>query len=184
MTRNHWIVVIALGAVAIAGVLVIGLRAASETAGSADATAADPVVASLDPFPAPAVAGSTITGTEASLADYAGQPVVLNFWASWCDPCRREIPALKAFAQKHPDIAVLGVNYQDDRGSANDFALEQDIPWPSVEDDGPIAADYRVPGLPATFFIDANGQVVDRILGEATEQMLDQRVSLLRSGAR
>lgn len=184
MTRNHWIVVVALGAVAIAGVLVIGLRAASQTAEPTAATAADPVVASLDPYPAPGVAGSTITGTEASLADFAGQPVVLNFWASWCEPCRREIPALKAFAQRHPDIAVVGVNFQDDRDAANDFALEQDIPWPSIEDDGPIAADYRVAGLPATFFINADGQVVDRILGEATEQMLDQRVDLLRSGSR
>lgn len=184
MTRNHWIVVVALGAVAIAGVLVIGLRAASQTTEPTAATAADPVVASLDPYPAPGVAGSTITGTEASLADFAGQPVVLNFWASWCEPCRREIPALKAFAQRHPDIAVVGVNFQDDRDAANDFALEQDMPWPSIEDDGPIAADYRVPGLPATFFINAEGQVVDRILGEATEQMLDQRVDLLRSGSR
>ena len=59
-----------------------------------------------------------ITGGQVSLADYEGKPVVLNFWASWCPPCREELPALIELAERHPEVALVGVNYQDAAGDA------------------------------------------------------------------
>jgi len=105
--------------------------------------------------------------------------VVLNFWASWCGPCRKEIPALAAFRAANPDLAVVGVSYQDDPADALAFAEETGADWPSVIDDGPIGSAFGVPGLPATFFIDAEGRVVGRILGEATEATLQRGAQAL-----
>ena len=89
------------------------------------------------------------------------------------------MPALAAFAKAHPEIAVVGVDYQDSAKDAKAFAAQHGATWPSVVDDGPIGSAYKVPGLPSTFLIDAQGQLVDRILGEITEQILDAHVQEL-----
>ena len=131
--------------------------------------------------PAPSLRGTTIDGEPFDLADYRGTPVVLNFWASWCGPCRRELPALAAFAKAHPEIQVIGVDYQDDVEAARTFAAENGATWPSVVDDGPIGAAYEVPGLPATYLIDAQGRIVERLLGEVTEAALTEQLPALMS---
>lgn len=155
--------------------LVIGVRGASEATDAAERTPpVDAGVAAFEPFTAPPVTGETLTGEAFDLAELRGTPVVLNFWASWCGPCRKEIPALAAFQAANPDLAVVGVSYQDDPADARAFADETGADWPSVIDDGPIGSAWGVPGLPATFFIDAQGEVVGRILGEATEATLEQ----------
>ncbi len=173
---------VAIAVLATLGVvtLVIGLRGASEATDAATGTpAVDANVPAFEPFDAPPVVGETITGGAFDLAELRGTPVVLNFWASWCGPCRKEIPALAAFQAANPDLAVVGVSYQDDPADALAFAEETGADWPSVIDDGPIGSAYGVPGLPATFFIDAEGRVVGRILGEATEATLQQGAQAL-----
>ncbi|MFM9123855.1 MAG: TlpA family protein disulfide reductase [Actinomycetota bacterium] len=177
---RRWMVAIALLAALGAVTLVIGLRGASQATEEAARTpAVDANPADFEPFAAPAVRGETLTGEAFDLAELRGTPVVLNFWASWCGPCRKEIPALAAFQAAHPDLAVVGVSYQDDPADALAFAEETGADWPSVIDDGPIGSAFAVPGLPATFFIDAEGQVVGRILGEATEATLAQGAQAL-----
>lgn len=173
---------VAIAVLATLGVvtLVIGLRGASEATDAATGTpAVDAGLPAFEPFDAPPVVGETITGGAFDLAELRGTPVVLNFWASWCGPCRKEIPALAAFQAANPDLAVVGVSYQDDPADALAFAEETGADWPSVIDDGPIGSAYGVPGLPATFFIDAEGRVVGRILGEATEATLQQGAQAL-----
>lgn len=172
---RRWIALVAVLAALGAVALVIGLRGASQATEEAAGTpAVDAGLPAFEPFDAPTVAGPTITGGAFDLAELRGTPVVLNFWASWCGPCRKEIPALAAFAAANPGLEVIGVSYQDDPADARAFAEETGADWPSVIDDGPIGSAYRVPGLPATFFIDAEGRVVGRILGEATAATLEQ----------
>lgn len=114
------------------------------------------------------------------LADYQGQPVVLNFWASWCVPCRREMPRLAAAARRlQGRVAFLGVDYKDPREDALAFVRETDVGYPSaVDQDGTVGARYGVFGIPTTLFIDPNGRILGRYLGEmhggTLERLLQQ----------
>ena len=95
-------------------------------------------------------------------------------------PCRKELPAIAAWAKANPNVRVVGVDYEDDVADARAFADELGATWPMVVDaDGRIGEAYGIPGLPATFLIDAEGRIVDRILGEVTEATLDERAKAL-----
>lgn len=170
------VALIIIGALSLA-VGVYGIT--QQSASSSTAPTEESLIPAFQKGAAPAIVGTTLDGKPFDLASYRGTPVVLNFWASWCGPCRRELPAIAAFAKAHPEIQVIGVDYQDSAKDARAFAKERGVTWPSVVDDGPIGAAYKVPGLPSTFLIDAQGQLVDRILGEVTEQTLDDRVAEL-----
>ncbi|MEY2425467.1 MAG: cytochrome c biosis protein CcmG, thiol:disulfide interchange protein DsbE [Actinomycetota bacterium] len=101
-----------------------------------------------------------------ALRDYRGQTVVLNFWASYCLPCRKEFPLL-AEVEALPDVVVLGVIYNDSAANARKFIADHGGTWPGLVDDGQIARAYRIgPGIPATIVIDPKGVVVKRRLGE------------------
>lgn len=97
------------------------------------------------------------------LSAYRGKPVVLTFWASWCNPCRTELPRLKALAKAHAKqgLTVIGVSYQDIAGDGRRFAKELGITgWPlGFDGNGSIARAYGVHGIPQTFFIDRNGRL-------------------------
>ncbi|MEM8996387.1 MAG: TlpA disulfide reductase family protein, partial [Acidobacteriota bacterium] len=109
--------------------------------------------------PAPDFALRNLAGETVRLSDFRGQTVVLNFWATWCPPCRVELPSFVRFARKNPDIAVLGLSVQsppDDLRSAVD---ERDIPYPVLIVDADTAEAYRVTSLPTTVIITPEGQV-------------------------
>lgn len=114
------------------------------------------------------LAGRTLSGGTASLTSLRGRAVVVVFWASWCEPCRREQPQLNAAYAKWSvhGVAFLGVDMRDDTKPAVDFQDAMQVPYPSVVDaDATIAADYRIPAAPALVFIDRKGKVADSILG-------------------
>jgi DsbE subfamily thiol:disulfide oxidoreductase len=178
MTRRVKLILAALVVIAVAFFAVGVYGITQQTDAPAAPTEASPLPA-FESKPAPAITGTTLDGQPFSLAEYRGTPVVLNFWASWCAPCRRELPAIAAFAKAHPEVQVLGVNYQDGLDAAKAFAAENGVAWPSVVDDGPIGAAYEVPGLPATYLIDAQGRIVERLLGEVTEEQLEERIKVL-----
>lgn len=129
--------------------------------------------------PAPAFDLETLDGRRLSLADLRGSPVVLNFWASWCIPCREEAPLLTAAAREYAakGLRVVGVVYQDSADTARDFMERYGQTYPGLLDpDGRTAIDYGVFGIPETFFIDRDGIVRSRQVGPVTEQGLARQV--------
>lgn len=103
-----------------------------------------------------------------SLRDLSGRVVVINFWASWCGPCRQEAPHLQRVWTEYRarGVRFLGVNYRDVRDDALAFQREVGITYPSVVDPrGDLTVDYRLQGLPTTFVIDRAGRVVYQFLG-------------------
>ena len=123
-----------------------------------------------------------ITGQRVRLADLEGRPIVLNFWASWCAPCRTELPALIEFAERHPDIGVVGVNFEDVRDGARQLQREIGWGWPSIEDrKGAIGARLGLLGMPTTFFLDERHVVVGTIQGETDLQGFERGLALTRS---
>jgi cytochrome c biogenesis protein CcmG/thiol:disulfide interchange protein DsbE len=118
--------------------------------------------------PAPPFTLTLFDGSTLSLAELRGTVVFLNFWASWCPPCRAEAPALEAAWQKYREhgVVFLGVNIQDKEESARAFIDDFGITYPNGIDRGSrIAIEYGVWGLPETFFIDRDGRVTYKHVG-------------------
>ncbi len=126
---------------------------------------------------APDFSVRTIGGGAFTLSDHLaadGRPVILNLWASWCFPCRAEMPAIDAFAAAHPEIEVVGVSVQDDPVAAEDFVAEIGVTYTIGHDEKNEVNDtYRPLGLPATFLISADGVIVKRLFGGVTEESLE-----------
>ena len=119
---------------------------------------------------------SLLDGGEQNLSDYRGRFVLLNFWASWCGPCREETPDLQRLSEQVPGLAVLGVNQQEDPASVRAFVKEIQPKYPILLDrSGEVSLGYRVGlGLPVTFLVDPDG-VIQRIYpGRFKRQALDQ----------
>lgn len=128
---------------------------------------------------APNVSGTTVTGTHLSLSSYRGDTVVVNFWGSWCSPCRAEAPALGALARqlqpKH--VRFVGIDIRDEPDSAKAFMQTFNVGYPSLSDpDDQIALEFHstVPpaAIPTTLVIDRDGRIAARIFGRATYQEL------------
>lgn len=110
-----------------------------------------------------------------SLAQFRGRPVVLNFWASWCAPCLREMPAFEAVHQRVKDrIAFVGINHSDARQRAVELLAETEIRYPSGFDPtGAVAASYRLFGMPTTVFISPTGRILATHTGELSRTRLE-----------
>jgi peroxiredoxin len=116
-------------------------------------------------------------GAIRQLADYRGKPVVLNFWATWCAPCRQEMPELVAAFQDHQDqdLVILGINAQESGQQARQFMDQYQITFPvALDSRGEVQQLYQVRGLPTTVFIDREGRIAVRHAGLLTREMLDQ----------
>jgi cytochrome c biogenesis protein CcmG/thiol:disulfide interchange protein DsbE len=110
---------------------------------------------------------------ELSLASLRGQTVVLNFWASWCGPCKDETPLLQRAWQRWEgkDVVFVGVDVKDFRGDARSFTRRYGVTYPNVYDGkGSLVGRYGVTGFPETYFIDAAGKVRYRIAGPVEEE--------------
>jgi thiol-disulfide isomerase/thioredoxin len=113
---------------------------------------------------APDFALQDLGGNEVRLSDFAGRPVLINFWNTWCPPCLGEMPDLEEIYQSESDggLEILAVNllYQEtDRKEVEDFTRELGLSFPILLDEGQVAADYRVVTLPTTIFVDKEGIV-------------------------
>jgi DsbE subfamily thiol:disulfide oxidoreductase len=123
----------------------------------------------------PDLAGATLQGPALSSAAYRGHVVVVNFWATWCGPCRREQPILSTEeANQGPNGAVfIGVDYRDDDAAGRAYLDEFGVAYPSLIDaSGSLAYRFGVPYLPATIVADANGRLRYRVVGAIDAQTL------------
>jgi cytochrome c biogenesis protein CcmG, thiol:disulfide interchange protein DsbE len=120
-----------------------------------------------------------------ALGELRGTPVVLNFWASWCDPCRVEAPVLERGwrAASRQGVLFVGLDMQDVRDDAREFLSEFSITYPNVHEAGKeVSRDYGVTGLPETFFISSDGRVVGHVIGALDRAQLTAGVMAARSG--
>ena len=135
-----------------------------------------------DRIDAPAMAGMTLTGT--NYAYTSGQVTVVNVWASWCSPCRSEIPTLIDLSKKYTQVTFLGVLTRDMPPAAEAFARRFAIPYPTLIDDS-ILLGFRdslpANAIPSTAVIDKNGKVAGRILGEVTVASLSKLIERVSS---
>jgi cytochrome c biogenesis protein CcmG/thiol:disulfide interchange protein DsbE len=134
--------------------------------------------------PAPAISGNSIEGPgRVTLAGFAGKWVLVNFAASWCVPCRQEMPQLLAFQREHAggDATVLTVVYDEtDRQNLANFLKAQGATWPAV-DDGAAVVNYGVGGLPESYLVDPAGTVIAKYVGGVNAGQLD---SVIRAAAK
>ncbi|MEP7334548.1 MAG: TlpA disulfide reductase family protein [Actinomycetota bacterium] len=126
-------------------------------------------------FDLPALSG----GERIAVADYIGKPMVINFWASWCVPCRREAPLLEGAAKRYADrVVFIGVDVRDFTGDAKDFVAEFGLSY-LIAYDGPakLWEPWGITGLPETFFVDRSGTIVAHKVGEISDEAeLDEAI--------
>ncbi|UCG24494.1 MAG: TlpA family protein disulfide reductase [Chloroflexota bacterium] len=117
-----------------------------------------------------------LEGKTAYLSDYDGRVVALNFWASWCPPCRTEMPALQKFHEEYQALGfvLLGVNYRENESAVRSYAEKVGVSYPIVVDrKGEIAKDFQVVGPPVTILIGRDGEVVHQFVGPISPDQLD-----------
>jgi cytochrome c biogenesis protein CcmG, thiol:disulfide interchange protein DsbE len=115
----------------------------------------------------------SLEGKSVGLTSFRGKPLVVNFFASWCDPCREEMPLINALAAKgaKDGYSVLGIAVEDSRAAVIEFGREFKLVFPLALDlNSTVKRSYRIFGPPATFFIDGQGMIRDVVLGPVTPQ--------------
>jgi cytochrome c biogenesis protein CcmG, thiol:disulfide interchange protein DsbE len=120
-------------------------------------------------------------GQHISLAQYAGHPLILNFFASWCEPCQRETPLIARFARSHPDVIIVGIDVNDSSPAGLAFARKTGVSYPVASDPAPMtmALSYGVTALPQTFFLNAQHRVVKRVIRAVTLPDLRTGVAIM-----
>jgi cytochrome c biogenesis protein CcmG/thiol:disulfide interchange protein DsbE len=128
--------------------------------------------------PAPDITAVGLDGQPVQLSTLRGRPVIVNFWASWCVPCRQEMPLLRDELANHQadGLAIVGVIFKDQADPARAFATSFGATWPSALDpDGAIAKAYRVVAPPQSYFIDRNGILRSMQIGEIQQSDFDSQ---------
>ena len=126
-------------------------------------------------------------GGSQSLADYRGRWVLVNFWASWCPPCREEAPALEEFQRQHKGsrFTVLGIDSRDLSGDGRAFVREHGLSYPQLRDaDGDVSHDYGTTGLPESYLVDPRGIVRLHAIGEVDQEYLNNEVAPMLAGGK
>ncbi|MCA9950204.1 MAG: TlpA family protein disulfide reductase [Anaerolineales bacterium] len=190
--RNPWIFI---GGIFVLGIALALLLFGGDLFGSGDETAVFEQIPDLGaddgeiPIPlsgAPLNIGdqahaftlNDLDGNEIALGDYAGRPILVNFWATWCAPCRLEMPEFQKIRARYSDdeLAILAVNYDEDPDYVRRFFYDElGLTFTPLLDTGhKVANAYGAVGLPATFFINANGKVTNIHRGLLTEGQLNE----------
>jgi cytochrome c biogenesis protein CcmG/thiol:disulfide interchange protein DsbE len=178
-----WLVMLG-GAMLVIGLAWTQLRSSDDAAFGAIAGPAE--IVAID-APAPDFELPLLDGSGSlRLSSLRGSVVVLNFWASWCGPCRQEAPGLKAMSERYADrnVRFVGIDYVDNVAAGQTFVREFGLEYPSVSDaSGSLGDDYGLLGLPATFVIDEEGTMRFRFAGYVTEPVLEQALDDVLGGS-
>lgn len=156
----------------------------SQPTSSASPAAQAPVVLQNGAI-APDFQLASLSGDDVSLSDYRGSVVVVNMWATWCPPCRAEMPDIHRVYQRYADqgLVVLALNEQEDATIANAFITENELTFPVLLDiNGDVAELYSVRSFPTTIVLDQNGRIQHVQVGAITEKQLDAIVQPLLQG--
>ncbi|MCY7945454.1 redoxin domain-containing protein [Bacillus atrophaeus] len=130
---------------------------------------------------APDFSLKALSGEETSLSDYKGKKVLLNFWATWCHPCRKEMPAMEELQKEHSEIAVVAVNFTSaEKGekTVKQFADSLHLTFPILIDKSGINADYSVLTYPTTYILDEKGVIQQIYAGTMTKKQMKQKLGL------
>jgi len=155
-TKTLGLLIVAVVVVA-AVVLVVVTRSSSDASTSSSSASSSSV--------------KQIAPADFKVADYAGKPLVVNMFGSWCPPCNMEAPDLGTFAQQNPGAQVVGVACEDTEQDAVAFMKKYGLTYPLVLDDGSLVQQFGISAYPTTIFFDAQGNEVDRLVGASS---LDQ----------
>ncbi len=185
-TRFEWTILLLLAALLGTAWIILSREPVLQASGPITLTEA-PIVG----HPAPDFALQTAVGQTVTLSEItnqsggSGRPVVLNFWASWCAPCRVEMPSLQqASVIYNGRVAFIGINQGEDFATITDFGNEYRVTYPLLMDpDNQVNRLYEVNSLPTTVFIDQNGIVREVVIGILSEAVLQDRVESMLANA-
>lgn len=196
-SRRRWLqLVVLVSVLAFIALLAYGLRTSGASTAIDESLAREeappapgfslPILESgtLPPGLAGRLEGAFADG-QLSLDELEGVPVLLNFWASWCIPCREEAPLLQEGWRRYgrQGVLFLGLDMQDLTGDARDFLREFSISYPTIrEPSNGVARTYGVTGIPETFFIAPDGNIVSHVIGVISEEQLAAGVAAAKSG--
>jgi thiol-disulfide isomerase/thioredoxin len=167
---------------AVIAVCVAGSLIAIGVVGSASGQAARPAPVAAPAFSLPLLGDES--GQQVALTKYRGRPLIINFFASWCEPCKTETPLLATFyrAQKGT-VALVGLDENDTLGNAMSFTRADGVSYPvGFDPHFTVATAYGVNALPQTFFLNARHQIVDRVFGKVTLASLHRGIALATAG--
>ncbi len=156
--------------------LAAALLAVSGCAGLGEQSGTVALTPAADRAPAPAVTAPALDGGRPiTLAAFRGRPVLLNFWASWCEPCQKEMPALVAFSKEHPGLSVVGLAVNDRPAYSRRFARKVGADFPlGIDRDADVAAKFDATiGLPMSVIIDQEGRIATTIYGPVSRTALE-----------
>lgn len=170
-TRQAWLKTLIIAAI----LGIIWLAVSQESA------VQDPSTLATRPQPgfrAPDFTLTTLDGNEITLSELKGRPVIINFWATWCGPCRQETPHFQTFYERfQDDVVMLGINQRENLDQVNGFVNEFGMTYPVLLDtDGTVYDRYQVFGLPTTWFVNPDGVLVSVAPGGITEAFLEDQL--------
>jgi peroxiredoxin len=127
-------------------------------------------------YMAPDFTLENLDGSAVRLSEWRGKPVLINFWATWCGPCEVEMPAIEAIytAQRETGFVVLAIAVDDSAENVQRFAEKHGLSFQPLLDDGMVARDYLVFGLPTSFFVGVDGTITDVHTGMLTEKEIEE----------
>jgi thiol-disulfide isomerase/thioredoxin len=167
---------------AIVAVCVAGSLTAIGVIGSASGQTARPAVVAAPAFSLPLLGDDS--GQQVTLGKYRGQPLIVNFFASWCEPCKTETPLLATFYRSEKGkVGLVGLDENDTVGNATSFTKADGVSYPvGFDPHFAVGTAYGVNALPQTFFLNARHQIVDRVFGKVTLASLHKGIALATAG--
>jgi peroxiredoxin len=124
-----------------------------------------------------------LDGGKWKLSDHRGRPVVINYWATWCPPCVEETAGLVEVAEKRKDIRLVGISIDDNPDAVKRFVEKHRIPYPVLLPKKGDPVTGRITGVPETYILDAEGRLVDAIIGPISARDLEARIDFSDAGS-